>query len=337
MKKFHSLNFGCRVNAAETNQWAQKMVDQGYVPSSTNPDIILVNTCAITKKGEYESVFAIKKLISENPHAKIFISGCADLSEFSEFPNVNIFSNPEKEKLLLDLDCAYTSKISDKFSHTHRFLLKVQSGCTAFCTYCTVPLKRPYTWSLPIKSAVKTIKSTIIDGYKEVIVTGVNLTQYTPGFSNLVEALLTQTDIPLISFGSIPLLCIDDKFISLLKKYPHRLSRFLHVPLQSGSNKILKLMNRPYNQQTILSTFSKLKNINNLAFGTDIIVSFPGETEDDFQETLSVCRQIGFQKIHTFRYSPRPGTKARELHQTLPKISKLESKRRSLLIRSLNV
>ncbi|MFA6007666.1 MAG: radical SAM protein [Candidatus Shapirobacteria bacterium] len=231
----------------------------------------------------------------------------------------------------------------------------MQSGCTAFCTYCTVPNQRPYLWSLPIKTAVDTVKKAITDGYTEVIITGVNLNQYTPGFSNLVEALLTQTDIPLISFGSIPINCIDQKFIDLFSTLDFRLSHFLHIPLQSGSDKILKLMHRNYTKKIILEKFELLNKINEnnsiknnsslpvkggvgggLKYGTDIIVGFPGETDIDFQETYDLCQQIGFSKIHVFKYSPRPGTVARELFLKSEKISKEITKQRSEQLRKLS-
>jgi len=176
--------------------------------------------------------------------------------------NITILNNSQKEKYLEDLNCAYTPQIKDKFSYTHRFLLKIQSGCTAFCTYCTVPQKRPYLWSLPINTAVKTVISAINNGYQEVILTGVNLNQYNPGFSNLLKELLEKTDISLISYGSIPVLCIDNQFIKLLKKYPTRLSNFIHIPLQSGSDKILKSMHRNYTKKVILEKFKLLKKIN---------------------------------------------------------------------------
>ena len=159
----------------------------------------------------------------------------------------------------------------------------------------------------------------------------------------MVEALLTKTSVPLISFGSIPINCIDEKFVSLVSSFPSRVSPFLHIPIQSGSDQILKLMHRNYTKKIILEKFTLLKksNIGNnsvnktspppfsnkgsgsdLKFGTDIIVGFPGETDFDFQETYDLCQQIGFSKIHVFKYSPRPGTAARELFLKSDKISK---------------
>jgi len=323
-KTFNSVNFGCRVNAAETNQLSQQLVDHGYVFDDQNPDTVIINTCAITKKGEYESLSKIETIQKKYPHAKILVTGCADFSKIKNLKNVEIIP---KNKI----STSYTPQIKDKFSHTNRYLLKVQSGCTVNCTFCIVPSRRPTLDFLPIDDAVKIINSS--ENYQEVIITGVNLTQYTPGLSNLVEALLTRTSIKLISFGSVPLLCVDDKFIKLLEN--PRVSHFLHIPLQSGSNKVLKLMHRPYDVKKIKETFTKLKSISGLTFGTDIIVGFPTETESDFQNTYGLCQQIGFFKIHVFKYSPRPGTQARELFLKSEKISKTILSERSKKLRNL--
>jgi threonylcarbamoyladenosine tRNA methylthiotransferase MtaB len=329
-KTFLSVNFGCRVNSAETNQWSQTLINQGFSPTKINPDIILINTCSITKKGEKESVNRVKNLHQKYPKAKIYVTGCANLEKIKNLPN--IFINP-KEELLKTLNSSYSPKIKDKFSNTHRFLLKIQSGCTQFCSYCIVPFKRPQLWSLEINKAVETVKKAINDGYKEIIITGVNIDEYQYDFSDLIKNLLEQTDIKLISFGSIPINCIDQKFIDLLKKYPNRLSNFLHIPIQSSSDKILKLMNRPYNSQKIKEITNNLKSeIRDLRLGTDIIVGFPTETDQDFQETLNLCQQIGFSKIHVFKYSPRPDTKARIIFENSPKISKETLKSRSQTI-----
>ena len=329
--KFKSINFGCRVNAAETNQLSQQLIDQGYIFDDQNPDTIIVNTCAITKKGEYESISKIKKLIKDNPKIKIIATGCANLNKLKNIKNVTILKNADKDKI----STSYSPDIKDKFSNTNRYLLKVQSGCTQNCTFCIVPRRRSTLNFLSIDDAIKTINTAVDSGYTEVIITGVNLAQYLPGLSNLVEALLTQTKIKLISFGSVPLLCIDEKFISLLSSYQLRVSRFLHIPLQSGSNKILKLMHRPYDKAKIIKTFSSLRGASSdeaISFGTDIIVGFPTESDQDFQETYDLCQSLGFNKIHVFKYSPRPDTTARELFLKSEKISKIELSRRSKLI-----
>jgi threonylcarbamoyladenosine tRNA methylthiotransferase MtaB len=332
-KTFLSVNFGCRVNSAESNQWSQSLIDQGFLPTISNPDVILINTCSVTKKGEKESLNKVKNLHQKYPEAQIYVTGCANLEKIKGFTNVFI---APKEKLLEKLNSSYTPEVKDKFSHTNRFLLKIQSGCTQFCSYCIVPLKRPQLWSLEIDQAINIVNKAISDGYKEIIVTGVNIDEYQYKLSSLIEGLLKETKIELISFGSIPINCIDQKFIELFKSYPQRLSNFLHIPIQSGSDKILKLMNRPYNSQKIKNITEKLKSeIRNLKLGTDVIVGFPTEEEGDFQETLKLCQNIGFSKIHVFRYSSRPNTLAKIIHDTNSKISKETLKSRSLQIRNL--
>jgi len=349
LKSFLVVNFGCRVNAAESNQFAQNLLSQGLTPAAKDqvPDVIFVNTCAITQKGEYESLARIRTLSSTYPQARIIVSGCADTDKVRHLPRVTVHSNQAKENILGPLDCSYTTQIDDKYTHSHKYLLKIQSGCTWGCSYCIVPSRRPYLWSLPIQSAVSAVNLAVKQGYRELIITGVNLNQYQYGFTGLLESLLTQTDIPLISFGSLPLNCINDKFLSLVSLYPLRITNFFHIPIQSGSDKILKLMHRLYTRKDIILIFSKIKNVllpcqgkrigEGFLFGTDIIVGFPGETDADFQQTYDLCQEIGFHKIHTFRFSPRPGTKAERLYHTSPKIPQSIINSRSRLIRQLVV
>lgn len=341
-KYFLTVNFGCRVNVAEINLLSQILINSDYKPlnsnKTSNPNIILVNTCSITKKGEIESLSRVRILNRKYPNSKIFVTGCANLEKLSNLTNVYIFDNKAKEKILAENDCFYTSNIKDKFSHTNRYLLRIQSGCTQFCSYCTVPFKRSYLWSLSIDKAIEIVKLAISNAYKEIILTGVNLIQYQYGFSNLVESLLKETNIPLISFGSVPVNCIDEKLISLYKneEYRKRLSNFIHIPIQSGSDKILKLMNRPYTQKTIIDKLATLKNeVPDIKIGTDIIIGFPGETDNDFIETFELCKNITFQKIHCFKYSSRPNTLAKTYYDSQPKINKEVLMKRSQQIRNL--
>lgn len=349
-KTFLAVNFGCRVNMAETNQWSQTLIDKGYTPrvkeGQGRLDLIFINTCSITKKGEIESLGQVRHLKKLYPKAKIYVTGCANLEKIKDLSNVFIIKNDEKESFLKKLESSYTPKIKDKFSHTNRFLLKIQSGCSQFCSYCIVPQKRPQLWSLEIDKAIKTVNSAVKNGYQEIIITGVNIDEYQYDFSNLIKNILEQTDIKLISFGSIPVNCIDDKFIELIKNYKFRIKNFLHIPIQSGSDKILKLMHRPYTKKDILEKFNSLKKISlvkgrngeaerDLKLGTDIIVGFPTETEKDFQETLKLCQKIGFSKIHCFKYSPRPNTLAKIIYEKSPKLTKETLKNRSQQIRDL--
>jgi len=338
VKTFLAVNFGCRVNAAETNLICQRLVDTGFQPNPSlqSPGVILVNTCSVTKKANIESLGKIRQLHKQFPSSRIIITGCAKTDNIKNLKNVHFLNNRQKDLLTRRQKSAYTPKINDKFSHTNRYLLKIQSGCNFFCSYCIVPYRRPSLWSLPIKTAINATNLAVKNNYREIIITGTNLELYRPGLANLIRQLLQKTSIPLISFGSIPLNCLNDDLIDLFSnpKYQPRLDRFLHIPLQSGSTKILKLMNRRYHRQKIIKVFSKLKASNSrLQFGTDIIVGFPGETETDFKSTLNLCRQIGFRKIHVFPFSPRPGTAASR--QKYPYLNKQIIKSRSKKLRFL--
>ncbi len=339
---FTSINLGCRVNAAETNQLSQTLLNHGFAPSSKNPKIILINTCAVTKKGEGESIRKVKYYSQKYPRSHVLVTGCISSDKLKNIKNVYFFNDSEKQKILTK-NCSYTPKIRDKFSSSHRYILKIQSGCQHFCSYCLVPYRRPSLWSLPISKAINIVNQAVKNGYQEIIITGTNLNLYQPGLAILVKSLLAQTNIPHISFGSVPLNCLDNEFIKIIKNYKLRITNYLHIPLQSGSDKILKSMNRPYTRKKILEVIKKLKTcptgrrVKNLSLGTDIIVGFPNESKTDFSQTLSLCRQIGFSKIHVFRYSPRPGTSAQTLFQTLPKIKNSEKIRRSQSLQSLKV
>jgi len=336
---FTSINLGCRVNAAETNQLSQTLLNHGFAPSSKNPKIILINTCAVTKKGEGESIRKVKFYSKKYPRSHILVTGCISPQKLKNIKNIYFFNNSEKQKILTK-NCSYTPKIRDKFSSSHRYILKIQSGCQHFCSYCIVPYRRPSLWSLPISKAIDIVNQAVKNGYQEIIITGTNLNLYKPGLANLVKSLLAQTTMPLISFGSVPLNCLNNKFIKIVTSYQlpacrqaRRVTSYLHIPLQSGSDKVLKSMNRPYTRKKILKVIKKCKlKIKNLSLGTDIIVGFPNESKTDFLQTLNLCRQIGFNKIHVFRYSPRPGTSAQKLFQTLPKIKNSEKIRRSQFI-----
>ena len=347
---FQTITFGCRVNAAESNQFSQLLIDNGLTGTPAGQrasHLYIINTCAVTQKGEYESTAKIRHLASNNPTSTILVTGCISKDKIPKLPNIFHIDNHQKETLLETLNSSYSPQITDKYTHHRRFLLKIQSGCTANCSYCLVPTRSSYLKSIAIDKAVNTVNKAIENGYQEVIITGVNLAQYTPSLSNLLQALLTQTKIPLISFGSLPLLCIDDKFLFLIKNFKLKIRNFLHIPLQSGSDRILKLMRRPYTRSQILTIFNRLKNINTppflkggdgggFKFGTDIIVGFPSETEVDFQQTYNLCQSIGFIKIHVFRFSPRPETTAWDLNQKFP-VKPSDVNRRSRLLRSLNL
>lgn len=317
-KTFLTVSFGCRVNAAETNQLAQIMLDQKYIPWSAGqgtPTVVIVNTCAVTQKAKRQSLQKIRSLQRQYPNATFMLTGCANLQHFTHLPNTTVITNPQKHHQL-QTHQSYTPDIKDKFSRSHKYLLRIQSGCNHFCSYCIVPYRRADVWSLPIPDAVLLTQKAQALGYRELILTGINLDLYQPTLPKLLEALLSQTTIPLISFGSLPPNSLTPKLIKLFATYPTRLKPFFHIPLQSGSNSLLNRMNRPYNRAKILSIIQSIKaNLSDPFIGVDIIVGFPGESNLDFQETVTLLKQVTPDKVHIFPFSPRPGTRAFLLHQ----------------------
>ncbi len=337
-KTFTAINFGCRTNAAETNQLSQILLDHGFKPNKDSPGLILVNTCAITKKGEKESLQKIRSLKRNFPNSTVITTGCADLSSFEKEKNILVLKNKDKKKILKESGGDYQPQIKDKFSASKKYILKIQSGCNQYCTYCIVPYRRDKLWSLPIKKAIKDTKKAINNGYTHLIITGVNLELYEPGLDKLLKNLLQKTTIQEISYGSIPVNSITKDFLDLYKTYSKRLSSTIHIPIQSGSDKILKLMNRPYTRKQTEETIENcIKKIPNLKLQTDIIVGFLGEKEKDFKDTLSLLKKYPFQKIHTFRFSMRPQTAAEKLFEKYSLPTPQESKERSQVLRSIKI
>lgn len=344
-KTFSIHSLGCRTNQAEILQLAAWLENLRFKSSNKNPGIVLINTCAVTQKGFAESKRLIKNLKEKFPESKVIAIGCAVNYAPDQFsPADLIISNKEKEILLKKHPCPYSKNILHPFSRSGRFFLRIQSGCNNFCTYCIVPHLRRKIIDLSPKKAVEQIKQAEKLGHKEVVLTGTNLNLYGKGnkynLTDLVKAILAQTTIPRISFGSINLGALDKNLISLLqkswqKKRP-RISRYLHIPLQSGSDRILKRMNRPYVVQQFEKVVKKLTNKNPLVgIGTDVIVGFPGETKKEFQQTVSFIKRMPFSRLHIFRYNPREGTVAIKKEKEWGSVNEEEKKRRAKIIRQI--
>ncbi|MFH1601343.1 MAG: MiaB/RimO family radical SAM methylthiotransferase [Candidatus Shapirobacteria bacterium] len=316
-KTYQLFSLGCRVNQAEISVIGGYLEKLGFYSDKKNPDIIIINTCAVTKKALIESKRELLKLKRKYPKAKIIILGCGVEFKPQDFALADfLFNNIAKEKIL-DFNLTYSPAAGLPLARSKRHLLRIQSGCNNFCTYCLVPFLRNKLISISPNKIIKTIKKAEKLGFQEIILTGTNLELYGEGFgynlSHLLEKILFQTKIPRIGLGSVNLEAIDDKFIRLYtqdwKQERGRLNRYLHIPLQSASNKILLKMNRPYKIENYQKVIKRLaKNIPFLGIGTDLVVGFPGETKKDFKKTVSFVKKMPFSRLHVFRYNPRPGT-----------------------------
>lgn len=329
-----SFTFGCRVNEAEKQRLDQELLDAGFSWNKKHPDFYIINSCAITGKAEREVRQHIYQIRKKYPLAKIIATGCSATlwMKNNTLPtgadhwinNTDKSSIPSFLSSLAETDTMPSdTKTPDKFLSTGRVMIKIQDGCNRFCSYCIVPFTRGSATSRTIKEIIDEIQH-IKTPVKEIILTAIN-TEYFgldtgETLSHLVDAILTQTKIDLISFGSIHPWSITDEFLSWYKlnKDNPRFVHFFHIPIQSGSTAILEAMHRPYKKETLLKNLTTIHSINPTALiATDVIVGFPGEGEKEFEETYQFLESSPITKFHVFRYSPRPGTVASTMKDTV--------------------
>jgi threonylcarbamoyladenosine tRNA methylthiotransferase MtaB len=354
---FASFAFGCRVNEAEKVVLDRKLTESGLTYNSEHPDYFIINSCAVTQKAEHEVRQFISQTRKKFPQTKIILTGCS--SSLWENNHIKIkdidvlINNIDKQKIpeiIIKLSNKQTDSYQhvnmltcehDKFLNSGRLMVKIQDGCNRFCTYCIVPYLRGKPVTQKTNNIVNQIN--VYNGsVKEVILTAIN-TEYfgkdnQESLPTLLDAILTKTKVDRISFGSIHPWSITDEFINWYKKNADnpRFVHFFHIPIQSGSDKILKLMNRSYTSQDMLIKLNKLQKINPTALiGTDIIVGFPGETEIEFNQTYNFLNQSPISKFHVFRFSPRTGTKAAAMEKPESIIDSATKIKRSHLLINL--
>ncbi len=336
MTTFFIATFGCKLNQAESDMISADLISLGLRAVAKLPaDLALINACAVTAKAEREVAKKISALKKDYPSTKIILTGCFSSAKI---PGVDLaLTNRGKDKLTkiiterfpLPTPPVATGYSSPDRPHPHRAFIKIQTGCRNFCSYCIVPLLRGLPVSRPIPLIIKDIVKAENQGLKEVVLTGVNIGLYDQkikkpknqetqnGLPSLLRLILVQTNMPRIRLGSLWPTHITTGLIKLYSREPRLLPHF-HLSIQSGSNRILKLMNRHYTRQEILKITSACRaQIKNINFTGDIIVGFPGETERDFQETCDLIKAIGFSKVHIFQFSPRPGTRAAKMSEQI--------------------
>lgn len=343
---------GCKVNSYEIEAVAHLLENNGYhyfSKSDSFPTVIVINTCAVTKTSETKDKKIIRRFRLKYPNSIIVVMGCyshfaseeiaklgVDIIIGTENRNkiielINDFKNTKKQLIIKDSSKKeYEDLIVEKFLFNTRAFVKIQDGCNNFCTYCLIPFIRGRSRSRKKEEILLEIKNLIKNGYKEIVLTGIDMASYGLDlyddyrFSDLLEdILINNKDLYRIRISSIEESQIDDKFLVLLGKYP-QIANHLHIPLQSGSENVLKKMHRKYNLNDYLNKVAKIREIRkDINISTDLIVGFPGETDDDFNKTVSFLKKINYSKIHVFPFSPRNGTIAYKLpNQIDPKIKK---------------
>ncbi|UCD21528.1 MAG: tRNA (N(6)-L-threonylcarbamoyladenosine(37)-C(2))-methylthiotransferase MtaB [Chloroflexota bacterium] len=322
---FYTL--GCKLNQAETESLAGRFTHAGFqlVHPGDRADIYIANTCTVTHIADRKSRHWLRLTRRRNPRALIIATGCYAQRNGRELaPLVDlVVDNAEKEDLLtltqtffpksnepVDSE-ARQSHFTDATTRT-RSLIKIQDGCRSHCTYCIVPEVRPREYSLPASRIVGEVKQKVALGYREVILTGTKVGSYGDGVTDLeslVQRILVSTGVKRLRLSSLQPSEISPEFLALWQD--DRLCRHFHLALQSGSATVLQRMKRSYSLDQYQRTVTWIKDMMpDAAITTDIIVGFPDESDDEFEQSYSFCQQAGFANIHVFPYSPRPETAA---------------------------
>ena len=329
------FTLGCKVNECESDSLISALTDRGYEVSDKLEfaDIYIVNTCAVTSEAEKKSRQMASRIKKFNPNAKIIFTGCAvqkNPKSFSEKSSAYLITGTFNKHQILDLLTEVGEKISPpclEFEELNfvkslrkRTYVKVQDGCNNFCSYCIIPYLRGRSRSRNPENILKEIEFT---SPKEAVLNGINLSAYDYNGIKLTQLIETLSKVECrIRLGSLEVNIIDDDFLSALKNLKDFAPHF-HLSLQSGSNSVLKKMNRHYTTEEYLEKVNLIrKYFPDAGITTDIIVGFPTETEDDFNETLEFVDKIKFSDIHPFPFSPRSGTVAYKMQDINPQIKK---------------
>lgn len=340
-KKVSFITLGCKVNQYDSDAMRTLFIHRGYKPveHSEVADVYIINTCSVTSIGDRKSRQVIRKIRRNNPDAVIAATGCyAQVApeELEKMGDVDVIVGHQNRNKIVDyIEEAEKSEktvnaVKDIMSIREyenltvdpegevkaRAFVKVQEGCDNYCTFCIIPYARGRLKSRKQEDAVDEIKKLVEKGYREVVLTGIHLGNYGrdlrngTSLSTLVSELLKIPNLLRIRLGSIESVELSDELINIIKN-EKRVCHHLHLPLQSGSDAVLKSMNRHYRLRQYKDLIAMLrKKIPNLALTTDLIVGFPGETEENFKETLNTLHELKFSAIHVFPFSKRTGTPA---------------------------
>ena len=354
MKTFSVYNLGCKVNAYELSAISSLLIKEGFKEDNENPDVVIINTCSVTATADQKSRQHIRKMQKLFPNAVIAVMGCYAQGNYKfieEEIKPTILLGTSHRKDVVDLikqalvDHEYKTLIDENtrqfeyeelgitsYSENVRAFLKIQDGCNNFCTYCIVPFRRGKMRSRNKENVIKEAKYLVEQGYQEIVLSGIHVGAYGQdlqdcSFSSLVEELTNIEGLKSIRISSIEESEIDDKLIELVQNKDN-LAKHLHIPLQAGSNHVLKMMNRKYTREQFISRIKEIKKlVPDVMISGDVIVGFPQESEEDFMETYKLCEEC-FDMLHVFPYSQRPGTYAARMDgQISPEIKKERSKR----------
>lgn len=333
--KFNIITLGCKVNSYESEAMKELLLKEGYqyTDEINLSDIVIVNTCSVTNMADSKSRKIIRRVKRENEKAILIVCGCSTQNndELYKEMGIDILLGNQKKSEILSLlreylnthnkyeyitkerNLPFESMNVEKFTSQTRAFIKIQDGCNNFCSYCIIPYVRGDIRSKDFVSVIKEANTLVDNGHYELVLTGIHTGSYNDNGKDLVDLIKELAKIEKlkrIRISSIEITELNDKFMKLLKTEP-KVCNHLHIPLQAGSDNILKRMNRKYNKEYFKNKIEQIRSIRpDISITTDVIVGHPYETEEDFNECYQFCEEINFSAIHTFPFSVRNGTLA---------------------------
>jgi threonylcarbamoyladenosine tRNA methylthiotransferase MtaB len=334
---------GCKLNQAESQLIARQLARAGYrlVAPDDGADVYVLNTCTVTHVADGKCRRLLKQARRRNPTALVVAIGCYAERACQELSNIKgvdlVLDNRQKMDLLPrleELGLAHSGATSNQADSRTRAFIKIQDGCNNFCAYCIVPLVRDREKSLPLERVIDEVKDRVAEDYKELVLTGTEVGAYNDNgvvLKELLQHILAETGVARLRLSSLQPQEITPELIGLWRDV--RLCRHFHLSLQSGSDSVLKRMGRRYSTADYQRAVDLIRGaVPGVAITTDVIVGFPGETDNEFKESHSFCKQMDFARIHVFSYSPRPGTKAADMPGQVDDKLKRERSRRMLAL-----
>ena len=328
--KYKIYTLGCKVNEYESEVMASILDNHGY-EKGENPDVVIVNTCTVTNTADSKSRKLIRKVRKEFPNSIIVAAGCMIQNKKDDSIDADILiGNMHKSEIISYLNDYKREKIFDvedmsnasfenmklnNFDLTRAYI-KIQDGCDNYCAFCIIPYVRGHVRCKKKEDVLSEAKTLVKNGHKEIVLTGIHTGNYHDGsydFADLLSDLVKIDGLKRLRISSVEITELNDKVLNVIKE-SDVLVDHMHIPLQSGSDRILKIMNRKYDKNYFIDKIKKIRNIRpDISITTDVIVGFPSESDDEFLETCDTIKKVNFSKLHVFPYSDRDGTVASKM------------------------
>lgn len=343
---FNIITLGCKVNAYESEIMKELLLNAGYKEEKEHPEVVIINTCSVTNMADSKSRKMVRRYKRENPNTILVVCGCSTQNKKEEYEQMDIdilLGNKDKSKIVTlinnfknnhekyikfydDRDLDFEDMTVKEFTSHVRAFVKIQDGCNNFCSYCVIPYVRGNIRSKDFNKSLEEIKTLVKNNHKEIVLTGIHTGSYGAGLNYDLSDLLHEMNkiegLERIRISSIEVTELNEKFLNELKENK-KICNHMHIPLQAGSDEILKKMNRKYDLKYFFEKINKIREIRpDISITTDVIVGHPYETEELFLKTIETCQKIKFAKIHVFPYSKRDGTASSRMSNQVSDVDK---------------